>query len=186
MAQWSRILLQSRRHGFNPWVRKIPWKRKWQPTSVFLPGESQGQRSLVGYSPRGRTQSDTTQRLSMRAHIYVWLIHSAVVETNTTLENNYAPIKIFLKKEERKKTLPCYFQMSIQTWDERMPREALIVLLRHPFLFLLPYLMNLISSLFYFHEYMSSASVTLHGTTLNSSLKTKQLWHILFDVVCCA
>ena len=69
----------------------------------------------MGYSPWGRTQSDTTQRLSMRAHIYVWLIHFAVVETNTTLENNYAPIKIFLKKEERKKTLPCYFQMSIQT-----------------------------------------------------------------------
>ena len=36
---------------FNPWVRKIPWRRKWQPTSVFLPGKSHGQRSLVGYSP---------------------------------------------------------------------------------------------------------------------------------------
>ena len=39
-----------RRHGFNPWVGKIPWRRKWQPTPVFLPGESHGQRSLVGYS----------------------------------------------------------------------------------------------------------------------------------------
>ena len=37
--------------GFDPWVRKIPWRRKWQPTPVFLPGESHGQRSLVGYSP---------------------------------------------------------------------------------------------------------------------------------------
>ena len=35
--------------GFNPWVRKIPWKRKWQPTPVFLPGKSYGQRSTVGY-----------------------------------------------------------------------------------------------------------------------------------------
>ena len=35
------------------WIRKIPWKRKWQPTSVFLPGKSHGQRSLAGYSPRG-------------------------------------------------------------------------------------------------------------------------------------
>ena len=34
--------------GLDPWVRKIPWKRKWQPTPVFLPGESLGQRSLVG------------------------------------------------------------------------------------------------------------------------------------------
>ena len=40
-----------KRHGFNPWVGKIPWRRKWQPTPVFLPGESHGQRSLAGYSP---------------------------------------------------------------------------------------------------------------------------------------
>ena len=38
---------------FNSWVGKIPWRRPWQPTPVFLPGESHGQRSLVGYSPRG-------------------------------------------------------------------------------------------------------------------------------------
>ena len=38
-------------HGFNSWVRKVPWSRKWQPTPVFLPGESHGQRTLVGYSP---------------------------------------------------------------------------------------------------------------------------------------
>ena len=37
--------------GFNPWVGKIPWRRKWQPTLVFLPGKSHGQRSLVGCSP---------------------------------------------------------------------------------------------------------------------------------------
>ena len=44
---------QCKRPGFDPWVRKIPWKRKWQPTPVFLPGEFHGQRSLVGYSPWG-------------------------------------------------------------------------------------------------------------------------------------
>ena len=44
---------QCRRHGFHPWVRKIRWRRKWQPTPVFLPGKSHGQRSLAGYSPRG-------------------------------------------------------------------------------------------------------------------------------------
>ena len=45
---------QCRRHKrfrFDPWVRKIPWRKAWQPTPVFLPGESHGQRSLVGYSP---------------------------------------------------------------------------------------------------------------------------------------
>ena len=41
----------------DPWVRKIPWRREWQPTAVFLPGESHGQRSLVGYSPWGRSQT---------------------------------------------------------------------------------------------------------------------------------
>ena len=40
---------QSRRYTFDPWVRKTSWRRKWQPTPVFLPGESYGQRSLVGY-----------------------------------------------------------------------------------------------------------------------------------------
>jgi len=40
-----------RRPGFSPWVGKIPWRRPWQPTPVFLPGEPQEQRSLAGYSP---------------------------------------------------------------------------------------------------------------------------------------
>ena len=48
------------RSGFNPWVGKIPWRRKWQPTPVFLPGESHGQRNLAGYSPWGRKESDMT------------------------------------------------------------------------------------------------------------------------------
>ena len=45
---------QCRRLRFDPWVGKMPWRRGWLPTSVFLPGESHGQRSLVGYSPWGR------------------------------------------------------------------------------------------------------------------------------------
>ena len=43
-----------KRPGFNPWVGKSPWRRRWQPTPVFWPGESHGQRSLAGYSPRDR------------------------------------------------------------------------------------------------------------------------------------
>ena len=49
-------------------IRKIPWRRKWQPTPVFLPGESHGRRSLVGYSPQGRRESDTTERLHFDFH----------------------------------------------------------------------------------------------------------------------
>ena len=45
--------LQCRRSRFNPWIGKISWRREWQPTPVFLPEKSDGQRSLVGYSPLG-------------------------------------------------------------------------------------------------------------------------------------
>ena len=44
---------QCRRSGFNRWVEEISWRKKWQPTPVFLPGKSYGQRNLVGYSPWG-------------------------------------------------------------------------------------------------------------------------------------
>ena len=57
-----------RRHGFEPCVRKIPWRRKWQPTSVFLLEKSHGQRRLEGYSPCGHKESDTTERLSGHTH----------------------------------------------------------------------------------------------------------------------
>ena len=50
-----------KRLGFDPWVRKIPWRRSWQPTPVFMPGESHGQRSLVGYSPQSRKELDMTE-----------------------------------------------------------------------------------------------------------------------------
>ena len=51
---------QCRRCRFSPWVGKIPWRRKWQPTLVFLPEQSHGQRSLAGYSPWDLREMDTT------------------------------------------------------------------------------------------------------------------------------
>ena len=62
--RWQRIRLQYRRPGFNPWVGKIPWRRGWLPTPVSLSGEFHGQRSLVGYSPRGLKELDMSERLS--------------------------------------------------------------------------------------------------------------------------
>ena len=50
---------------FDPWVRKIGWRRKLQPTPVFFSGESHGQRGLVGYSPWGCKESDTTEHCSI-------------------------------------------------------------------------------------------------------------------------
>ena len=57
---------QCRRLRIDPWVRKIPWSRKWQPIPVFLPGKVHGQRSLAGYSPGGCKELDTTEQLSVR------------------------------------------------------------------------------------------------------------------------
>ena len=63
--RWWRICLQCRRPGFDPWVGKIPWRREWQPTPVFLPGESHGQRKLAGYSPGGHRELDSTEQLTL-------------------------------------------------------------------------------------------------------------------------
>ena len=68
MAQTESVCLQWGRPVFDPWVRKIPWRRKWQSTPVLLPGKSHGQRSLVGYSPWGRKESDTTEQLHFHFH----------------------------------------------------------------------------------------------------------------------
>ena len=65
----KRICLQCRRCGFNPWLGKISWRRAWQPTPVFLPAESHGQRSLAGYSPWGHTESGMTKATQ---HTYVF------------------------------------------------------------------------------------------------------------------
>ena len=54
------------RHGFDPWVKKILWRRKWQATPVCLPGESHGQRSLLGYSPWGRKELNLTEHAHMQ------------------------------------------------------------------------------------------------------------------------
>ena len=59
-----------KRHRFNPWVRKLPWRRKWQPTPVFLPGKSHGQRSLAGYSPWGHKELDRTEATNTHTHTH--------------------------------------------------------------------------------------------------------------------
>ena len=63
MAQTVKRLSAIRKPGFDPWVEKIPWRRKWQTTPVFLPGESRDRRSLGGYIAWGCKESDTTERL---------------------------------------------------------------------------------------------------------------------------
>ena len=90
------LTCQCRRPGFDPWRSKMPWRRKWQPTPVFLPGESHGQKSLVGqrnlagYSPWGRKELDGT-RQQPRGKCF-WISNSAVqwnfwTRANLTLGN---------------------------------------------------------------------------------------------------
>ena len=59
---WYNICLQCGRPGFNPWVGKILWRRKWQHTPVLLPGKSHGQRSVVGFNSWGCKESNTTEQ----------------------------------------------------------------------------------------------------------------------------
>ena len=75
MAQGVKNLPAMQRPGFNPWVGKIPGRRKWIPTLVFLPGGFQGQRSLVGYSPRGRKEWDETEQLTLSLSFCLVLGH---------------------------------------------------------------------------------------------------------------
>ena len=67
------LACQCRRHkrrGFNPWVRKIPWSREWQPTLIFLLRKFHGQWSLVGYSPWGLEEWDTTELAHTHTHTH--------------------------------------------------------------------------------------------------------------------
>ena len=71
------VCLQCGRPGFDSLVEKIFWRRKWQPTPVFLPGESHWQRSLMGCSPRGCKESDTNSlSLSLSLSMYVSMLLS--------------------------------------------------------------------------------------------------------------
>ena len=68
LPEWLRICLpMQKRHEMRvlPQVRKIPWRRQWQPTPVFLPGKFHGQRSLGGYSPWDCKESDMTEQLTL-------------------------------------------------------------------------------------------------------------------------
>ena len=64
-AQMVKNLSAMQETWFDPWVGKIPWRRNWQPTPVFLPGEFHRQRSLAGYSSWGGKELDTTNQLTL-------------------------------------------------------------------------------------------------------------------------
>ena len=76
--------------SFDPWVKKISWRRAWQPTPVFLPGESRGQRSLEGYILQGHKESDTTEVTwhshAVRAEAISHLSESSIVHDRCLIQ----------------------------------------------------------------------------------------------------
>ena len=83
VAQTVKNPLQCWRPGFNPWVRKIPWRRSWQPTPVFLPGESSWTKEPGRLSPWSHKASDTTKQLSIQ-HTH-WLLVLTKKDSNRCL-----------------------------------------------------------------------------------------------------
>ena len=106
VAQKVRIHLQCRRPGFNPWVGNIPWRRVWLPSPIFLPGESRGQRSLVGYSPWGCKESDTTEWLTLSflnslrngPRLPTWLTLTVQIHTYTHVYIRHSVVKHYCEK----------------------------------------------------------------------------------------
>ena len=87
--------MQCRRPGFDPWVGKIPWRREWQPTSVFLPGEFHRQGSLEGCSLWGHKELDTTEQLTK--NIYTKQVEHCQRNTNNDFHQVDMTFKFILK-----------------------------------------------------------------------------------------
>ena len=108
-----------------------PWRREWQPTPVFLPGESRGQRSLVRYSPWGHKESDTTKRLKhthTRGILQFWVSNHLVGHLPSALVRNQAPgvlhITFHRKGEKNIDSFTLQIQYQSQSWiSKTIPKE---------------------------------------------------------------
>ena len=99
MVQWLRLHLPTQEVRIHSRVGKIPWRRKWQPTPGFLPGEPHGQRSLVSYSPWGSKESAMTELLSTHTVREATLILEEIKRISTPARTKYNSRKsIFSKK----------------------------------------------------------------------------------------
>ena len=102
MAQWWKSCMQYKRRGrceFNPWIWKVPWRRKWQPTPVFLSGISHGQKSLVDYSPCAPKESVMAEHTHTHTHrrIHIWARHySKYLSVNCQIITSYEDAVILI------------------------------------------------------------------------------------------
>ena len=93
------------RPGFDSWIRNIPWRRKWEPTPIFLPGESPGLKSLAGYSPWSRnSQTRNSQTKSPPPPKIHWIKGSTDTTEKKTTEPGNIAIKAIQSRTERKTT----------------------------------------------------------------------------------
>ena len=92
--------MQGRRPGFDPWLGKISWRRKWHPTSVFLAGKSHGWRSLADYSPWCHRELDITEQLHSRVCMFINLeilmYKLAITHINMLLIFPYTHVHIYM------------------------------------------------------------------------------------------
>ena len=100
---------ETKRLGFDPWVRKIPWRRAWQPTPVFLPGESHGQRSLVGCGPWGHKELDMTEvtQHTRKGNLTIAIKYTLLQQLNGS---------IFCKTKHPNLTIYCGFSAMFSVW----------------------------------------------------------------------
>ena len=119
------------RRGFDPWFRKIPQSMAWQPTSVFLPGESKGQRSLVGYSPYSCKESDTTEATQHTSTRRIKSLYKSLcdlaVKTNQILQYKLKQIINYLLKQDyanQENPLElCPQKTNSMTWQRKQQRN---------------------------------------------------------------
>ena len=121
---------------FHSWVMKIPWRRKWQPVPVFLPGKSHGQRSLAGYSP-WRHKSDTTESLWAHARTLTYTYTHAIPNSNQCMfcflyylipPRNY---NFRIPSRNYHNKLLCYYLLSQNREDFRTLESTFIPLSNH-------------------------------------------------------
>ena len=145
---------------FDPWVGKILWRRKWQPTPVFLPGKSHGCRSLVGYSPWGHKGSDTTGRLHFQGAIYISALPTATLANLIYLEIHHvfnSAFFFFLPKNTiQLSIMHCFYISSFYLFFEiQMKIELKVSFMRKPsmgsILIQMPLLLELFNSLLIYH-----------------------------------
>ena len=112
---------------FDPWVEKIPWKRAWQPTVVFLSGESHGQRSLAGYNPWGHKESAVTEQLRLAE--YVVYGYTLLINPDFFLKRGKSSQNLILEdiKRRRQRLLPRASGSSLQPrskcWVRQLQHE---------------------------------------------------------------